>query len=430
MTRRRPSPDALRSQLAGSGAGVLWCHTDNYQPVDELLARIDRTDDPRVRRVIATASKRPRPTTLATDVAAVLGVLPGSTGQDRGEVRIDQLVPLLLEDPVEHLLLGSAWWLHTDCLQELTLATRAAGVALWLLGTDPLTPDDLAALHGLGLKITDAALKEAFADMTGVPTGAISRADADPWASITRLPTSDFVTFLHDVHQQLPKDQAAVVESTLRAENSYAVEWLDHHTPPTLETVALELQSRWNQCVSWTQFLTLVRAWQIAAFHRGWLLKVSPSQLAGTATAVPSARQREDAQWARLGAWHEPCNAAACAFVAAEMGSQEAVDVTLAHVSPDGSTVQLPEREVTIEPAARRYVRAASYSRLLSGAGPQDSLLVTPAGRRPAARWVSLQATNARETFGLPLTSATITGRSTSGDRWASRWGLTLIELT
>ena len=42
----------------------------------------------------------------------------------------------------------------------------------------------------------------------------------DPWAHVTFVPTSDFVTFLADVHDQLPTDQAALVEDTLRRERS------------------------------------------------------------------------------------------------------------------------------------------------------------------------------------------------------------------
>lgn len=427
-----PTTDAadLRAKLNRSGAGVLWCRTDNYGPLDDLLTRIDRTEHPHIRRVTVTASKRDRPATVATDVAGALGVVAGATGQGRGEVQMPQLVPLLLEHPVQHLLIGSAWWTHIDSLAELTIATRAAGVSLWLLGTDPLTPREAATLSGLGHHIDDTAVLDAFDDLAGTPTHSVPLDATDPWAHVTSVPTSDFVTFLADVHDQLPTDQAALVEDTLRRERAAAAYWFTQNPAPTKGDVALELQRRWNSCVSWTQFLTIIRGWQIAALHTGHLLKVSPAQLAGTAQAVPSARQRDATQWERLRAWHEPSKAAACALVAAELGSEDAIEVTLGMVSADGATVTSNGRTVTIDEAARKYIRAAVHSRRLSGAGPDDILLLTPTGARPAARWVGLQALTARQTFGLPLTSATITGRTTGGDRWATRWGLTLIELT
>ena len=105
--------------------------------------------------------------------------------------------------------------------------------------------------------------------------------------------------------------------------------------------------------------------------------------------------------------------------------------VTLANVAGDGSTVTTADGQtVPIEDSARKFVRAAVHERLLAGAGPDEPLLTTPGGAHPRPRWVAAQASAARATFGLPLASGAISGKTTTGGRWASRWGLTLMDLT
>lgn len=105
--------------------------------------------------------------------------------------------------------------------------------------------------------------------------------------------------------------------------------------------------------------------------------------------------------------------------------------VTLANVAEDSGSVATAEGQtVPIEDSARKFVRAAVHERLLAGAGPDEPLLTTPGGAHPRPRWVAAQASAARGTFGLPLASGAISGKTTTGDRWASRWGLTLMDLT
>lgn len=420
---------ALRASLAERSAGVLWCHTSTWPALDNLLARVRASDAPGVRAVTVTPTSRSRPTTLATDVAVALGVDVTAAGRGRSEVQPHHLVPLLLGRPGAHLLLGSAWWTHPDNLVALSAATRAAGAAVWLLGTDPLTPQVEALLNGLGHQIDAVQVLDAFADLTGVPPLPPAQ-PVSPWDLVPTVPSSDFVTFLADARDQLPAADASLVEATLRAEAATATAWLGAHPDAGTATVAQALHARWDTADTWPHFLTIVRAWQIAAFHTGRLLKAAPDQLAGTAAAVPSARSRTPQRWQALRAWHEPARAAACALIAAGLGSDDALAVTVSAVSRDAATVTTPDGAcIPIEADARRFLAAARAERLLAGAGPGDPLLVAPGGRAASARWVANQAHAARTTFGVPLTSAGITSRSTSGDRWATRWGLTLMDL-
>lgn len=365
---------------------------------------------------------------------------------------------------MEHVILTCAWWAQVSDLAALVAAARAAGVTVWLLGGSNVPEGHLAWLTLAGRQLSAGEFLAAFADFqpgraSARPTGRTpglnpaspgrptatrpgtptSRSGSAPdgsaaWSLIRAVPSSEFVVFLADVRAQMPAAQASVVEATLRDARAVAAAWFAEHPGCRDEDVVEQLHQLWLTSHGWPHYLAVVRGWQIGAFDAGWFLRVDVDQLAGTTRTVPTSASRPRAAWDRLYAWASPAPAVACALVAAGLTSAEAIGVRIRDVTGDGGQVALVRPDGTseirdIEEGARQHVCAAITARLAAGAGIDDRLLVTVAGRQPAERWVSNRAKQARESFGLALGAVTISGRSQEGSYWRTRLGISLTAL-
>lgn len=176
---------------------------------------------------------------------------------------------------------------------------------------------------------------------------------------------------------------------------------------------------------------TALKAYQVAAFSLGWFLKVDRDQLLGTVTVSPRRSARTRALWARLSGYASPHRGAVCALVGAGIDIVDLGDVLVESVTDAGKTVILPSgRRVHIEDGAHHHVHAQQLLRHLNGANGDDPLLTDADGRPLRERAAANIISTARLELGINLTGLRTERRAPTGDRWYTRWGISMQELT
>lgn len=408
---------------------VVWCVSDDTGALDHLAQRL--RDNPRsglgvVWPVSARTDPQRSEAALATEVARAVGIRVDVEGRLGLAHTMTGLVPHLICGQWQHLLVLSSNWSHWRAVAALVTACRAAGVTAWLVTTSDLDDAAYTFYTQVSAKCEQDEMSEF---LESLPVLALPAREVGDWDDI-KVPTSDFVTFLADVDEQLPVSQVQVVERELRAEHARALAWFDSNMDASQETVAQELRQAWDECGTISQFLTKVRGWQIAAFSFQRLLKVDVENLVGYGPTVPPAATRTWAVWHRLNSWWEPSRAASCALVAAGMGSEDVCEVILGQVSADGSAVATASGTYSVEETARVHVERARLRRLLDGAGGDEPLIVTARGQVPDWRWVTRAVDDARKIYDIALSSGGVSRRAVKPDRWAQRHGLSLMELS
>ena len=384
---------------------------------------------------------------LPADLHTALGADQGLTGWGRpGEGDWAQVTVAALAQRIGHIFVLDAWLLTPALLEDLLLNLQATGAALWLLGRGALSDDHRAVLDNWVCGLTDPrAFLTAWSERTDLITEPGQRRNApvgEPGAgtSVTddwplHLPDTDFTTFRAACRDTLTGAQFTVVDAHLREVATNGRAWLSahllRHSATDEETVARHLHQLWQDSPTVPHYVTAIRAHQVAAFSLGWFLQVDIDQLLGTATVSPRRAARTPALWARLSGYASPHRGAICALTCAGIDIADQGNILLESVTDAGRTVVLPTgRRVHIEDGAHHHVHAQKLARLLHGAASDDVLITDPDGRPLAERAIANVLTTARLELGVNLTGLRAERRSPTGDRWYTRWGISIQELT
>lgn len=89
---------------------------------------------------------------------------------------------------------------------------------------------------------------------------------------------------------------------------------------------------------------------------------------------------------------------------------------------PDGTTA-------TIEPDATIYLAAQWHLRQVEGAADGDWLFTTNGNKQMTANAVVRVINDARRELGVAVAPARVDRKGITGDRWLTRWGVSLQEL-
>jgi hypothetical protein len=371
---------------------------------------------------------------LAADTLRALGCAEDVTGAGRpGEGSWDLVAVWLNSHHIQHLYIQHAWTLPYTVLEQVTTLLEHTSVTLWLVGDTPVTDTYRDILRPwVDDTITGEQFTAAWDDLPEPPEPVLDGVlEPTPWPE--NVPDDDFTTFRAACRDLLTPAQFTVLDAYFRREvviTRRVVAAMAERGDVTEEHVATWLQDHWETAPSLAQYLTFIRAAQVAFFLTGYYLQVDLDQLIGTAATMPRRALRTPKTWARLHAYPEPHRAAVCALAAAGVPVETIRQLTVADVDPAAGTVRLPDATtVTIEPDAAIYLTAQWHLRRMAGAADND-LLFTTAGNKPlSASALVTVITTARRELGVAVAPARIDRKGTTGDRWLTRWGVSIQEL-
>jgi hypothetical protein len=145
---------------------------------------------------------------------------------------------------------------------------------------------------------------------------------------------------------------------------------------------------------------------------------------------MPRRALRNAETWSRLHAYPEPHRAAICALAAAGVDVESIRHMPLNAYRPGGTRVTVPRSaDVELEPDSAIFLSAQLHLRTLQGAEGGDWLF--PArGHKPLSASAVVQVINdARRELGVAVAPARIDRKPVAGDRWFTRWGISIQEL-
>lgn len=337
---------------------------------------------------------------------------------------------------VRHLYIQHAWTLPLRVVEEVLALLSRTDLTLWLVGDTPFTD---AHAEVLALWTAESFTGEEFtAAWTNLPDSgtegsAALKAALTPASWPQRLPDDDFTTFRAACRDLLTPAQFGVVDAYFRRQvvvNRAAIAGMVERGELDEERIAAWLADHWESATSMAQYLTFIRAAQVAIFLAGHYLQVDLDQLISTASVMPRRALRTSETWARLHAYPEPHRAAVCALAGAGVSVAAIAQVTVGGCHPDTSAITLADgEEVTVEPDARVFLTAQWHLRQLQGATDDALLFPTRAGGTLSASSLVQVINDARRELGVAVAPARIGRKPSTGDRWITRWGISIQEL-
>lgn len=448
MTRHTaPSGPTVRDELLTASGGIVAVHD-----ADGVLARLSTAALTDVPAGLVAFQVRPgtrRASWLAADLHAALGADADLTGSGRpGDGDWTLVTVATLAQRIGHIVVLDAWLLTPPLLGALIANLQATGAALWLVGRGVFSDDQRDVVGDWVADITDPAtfltawgdrpdlLPEPGTPPTAGPPTAPQVPEPVAWDDRWphHLPDTDFTTFRAACRNLLTAEQFTAVDDHLVATARSARAWLaghlTRHTPTDEDALARHLHQVWQDSPTVPHFQVAVRAHQVAAFSLGWFLQVDLDQLLGTAAVSPRRAARTPTLWARLSRYTSAHRGAICALTASGIDIADQLEIPVEAVTNAGRVLVLPNgRRVLIEDGAHHYLYAQQLTRLLHGAAGDDPLLAGPAGEPLAERAVANVLLTARLELGLNLTGPRMERRSPTGDRWTTRWGVSIQEL-
>lgn len=384
---------------------------------------------------------------LAADLLAALGCRDAMAGAGRaGEGDWDHVAAWLLTHQVRHLYVRHAWTLPLHVLDTLLALLERVPFTLWLVGdtrytdrhADTLRPWTERTVTGEEfLTHGDPVLKTGTAISAG---GAASPEQALKWPD--RVPDDDFTTFRAACRQLLDPAAFAVVDAHLRAhvpEAEQRARTLPDDAAAREVTVAAWLHEHWEQTESMAAFIVLVRAAQVGFFRAGWHLQVDLDHLVGTASTMPRRALRTPELWQRLRAYPEPHRGAVCALAASGLAVDTISGLTLGDIDhdidhdadagharvllADGTTVQVAE-------PARLFLTAQVHLRRHQDHDQAALLFPTRQGKPLSGQAIAQVINDARRELGVAIAPDRCDRKPVTGDRWFTRWGVSLTELS
>lgn len=421
---------------AQAAAGRVVAVTDTTGVTRQLLPdRFTNLSEGRL-GVLARPGMR-RASWLAADVLAALGCRDDVSGAGRaGEGDWDHVSAWLATYQVHHLYIRHAWNIRLPILDTLLELLHRTSCTLWLVGDTPFTDGHVETLQPwTSDTVTGEEFLTRWADLdTG---GAAQPADeltlsAGIWP--VRVPDDDFTTFRAACRDLLSPGAFTVVDAHFRAgvaEAESQAAALPATTDAREVAVAGWLHEHWEQTESMAAYIVFVRAAQVGFFRAGWHLQVDLDQLIGTASTMPRRALRSPELWERLRAYPEPHRGAICALAAAGLPIDTIRGIAVGGVDTDKGSVLLPDGTSVAVPAdARLFLTAQAQLRRLRGADTAAPLFPASHGRALSGAAVAQVINDARRELGVAVASDRLDRKPVTGDRWFTRWGISLKELT
>ena len=434
MRAQTPSAPEVRAELARAGGGIIAVH-DNTGTL--ARATFDELNDPEDGLVmVQVRSGTRRLVTFAADLQTALGVDQELTGFGRpGEGSWELATVTVLAENIGHVVVLDPWLLTPTLLGELIERLQATGAVLWLVGRATFSDAHRQVVDRWTTTLIDAdAFRAAWADRPKGPRPASRTSSQGTDDFPVHVADVDFPMFRAACRDHLTAEEFTAVDTHFITCAATAREWfLTHLGPETLaneEALAARLHEQWHQSPTTAHFIVAIRAFQVAAFSIDWQLQVDLPQLVGTARVSPHVAARSPQVWARLRGYASPHRGAVCALTAAGIDLADQPALTVESITGRGRHVITPDgRRVAVEDGAAPYLYAQKLARLIQGAPGDAPLLINDTGAALRERALADILTTARIELGLNLVGLRAERRQPTGDRWLTRWGLSIQEL-
>lgn len=408
-------------------------------PISQITLTIARSDT-RHARFLATLNDpasgtvaiRIRPDTrrfgwVARDILAALGKREDVSGKGRNNESDTRLAQIwLVAHSIGDLVVVGVEALRSDLISELAMFAFTCGLRLWLVADHELP----ASASRVFAQWPVVPVGQAKFDAHWQPRVFAAAARPVPSRSLwpTHVPNSDFPVFLTDVHHLLPKPQAQVVDGRFRQAAAAASEALQNPelTDVTAEHVAGLLRAHLNDCVSLAEMVTVVRAFQVAAFHLGWFVQVDTTSFLASSEHKIHATVRNAQTWRSLRAYKQPYRSAVCALRGSDIDLARQQQITIADVEPDGGHVAIAGEHIRIRDDAAVYVRAMLLYRLADGAKPADLLFTRRDGGQVGVRKLVQVLMDAATELGVVLYAGQVKRSNRSNRLWRQGQGISV----
>jgi hypothetical protein len=367
---------------------------------------------------------------LASDLLTALGKTSGrGFSADGWAVAAAHLVPWLVVDEIEHIVIGYAEVLPSNQLVAITHLAALAEVDVWFVA-DAGTTDTLATFaEEFGATVLDA---EDFGPhmLTASRSADAQRpcADADNFPSA--VPEDTFLTFLATARRTMNESSFAQVLDLFIESFDDTVAWLDGlGNAPTELDVAEHVSAIVVGRATLASVTTAMRGIQAAAFRRGLLIKLDARRFLNRMSETRTAIDLRDEEWGRLSANGNTRQCAIAVLAALGMTVAAIHELTADRVASDASSIRTEEHTYQVPTAARPLLLAQLLYRASAG-DPSNPLLL--AGSRKDAtftlRGASLAIDDLARSTGIAFRAAHDRWDSESM-HWRQRAGIFVAEL-
>ncbi len=248
----------------------------------------------------------------------------------------------------------------------------------------------------------------------------------------THVPDDDFTTFRAACRDVLTGEEFAVVDAAFLG-NVVVL----RNAVAGMVPVATSAKRRPRRCSPTTgrppsrwRTTYLVRAASAAFCLAGHYLQVDLDQLIGAAARMQRRALRSAATWARLHAYPEPHRGAICALAAAGLAVEEMRHLAVG--SYDASMARWPPAMGAKSRWNRPLASSWWHNSTCAPARGQRLLTRCSQTRDGAPMSASAMVTvihNARRELGVAVAPARQDRKPIFGDRWMTRWGVSVQEL-
>ncbi len=371
---------------------------------------------------------------LVRDIETALGKREGSAGGARNaNERLGLLQAWGAAEGVREIfvrradLLGAGGWrtlAGLACLWDARLWLSIQGASL------SRNQSEFAREWGLP-KMKWEVFESQWDEQLTAGENSTSETNALSQPELPALPDEPFPSWRAACRDQLAAGQFEKVDAALRAEFAEACAWFGEHS---FDELWSELRRLVEVASGHDELLLRIRAWQIAAFRNGQMLKADLDALLGAAAPVKEVAL-DGAMAMRLRHHTQPRYPAVTAlWIAGARSLADVAAVTLGDVVESGTRVLVGAEWLQLPKDAAALMRAAVLVRLSHGATSGDTLFIEYRAGSEAAQPMTERAARvvlgvmARE-HGLPLLTRFNRTQGEDDQLWARRHGFRLSPL-
>lgn len=367
---------------------------------------------------------------LANDLVAAVGKTSGrGFNSDGWAVAAAHLVPWLVVEDIQHIVIGYAEALPIQQLVAIAHLAALAEVSVWFVA-DAGTSDTLARFaDDFGATILDTESFSPDALTVNRPADHdLTSGEATTFPA--RVPEDTFLTFLATARRTLSHPSFAQVLTTFVHAFDDTVAWLhEFDEVPTELDVTRHLSTLVEGRATLASVTTVMRAVQAAAFRRGLLIKLDARRFLNRMSETRTALDLRDDEWRLLSNNGNTRQCAIAVLAALGLSVTEIHALEVDQVADDASFVRTDEYAYQVPVAARPLLLAHLLYRA-SAADPSNPLLL--AGSRKDAvltvRGVSLAIDDLARATGIAFRAAHDRWDSDS-NHWRQRTGISVAEI-
>lgn len=367
---------------------------------------------------------------LANDLIAALGKVSGrGFGADGWAVAAAHLIPWLIVEDIEHLVVGYAESLPTSQVLALTHLAALTEVSLWLVADAGTTDTLVTFADEFGASVIDA---EGFGPHRLATTAAPVRIAApfDTPRFPATVPDDTFLTFLATARKTMTDASFSHVLNLYAVAFDDTRAWLDElEGAPTERDVTQHVAELVERQATLARVTTAMRGMQAAAFRQGLLIKVDARRFLNRMSMTRTALDLGDDEWRLLSDNGNTRQCAIAVLAAIGMSIADIHGLAAVQVAPDASRITTDKRTYHVPEAARPLLLAHLLYRA-SASDPSEPTLL--AGSRKDAeltvRGVSIAIDDLARTTGIAF-RAMHDRWDTDGSHWRQRSGFSVTEL-